>query len=279
MTKAAPLPVSAAADIVAPEDREIAARLPDDLRIVIEGTGIGGLLLIAVGLLLALALGVTATEGMLNLDGQVLFVGGGVAALAWLVHRDLVRRRREFRLDDGGITVEVTPLAGGPPRVTHVPWTDIEDYTVHVDHKKASLRVLSVRGYTLTLLDRPPHLSTREFIRRFVERADGHPRAVPPQPRKEGARLPDVTGEHAPQLGGCLALLAFAMAAGFAETMLGLSTAQEMTAIAVVGTIFLAIAFWMDLDDPELAGKDAESDEVVARLRRWLRRVLKVRAD
>src|SRR5688572_4380610 len=108
-----------------------AAMLPDDLRVIIEGTGGGRLMLIAAGLLAAMALGVYVMDWLSPADlsyGLQLvnnaFVAAGGAVLAWLAHRDLVRRRREFRLEEGGITVEVTPLVGGPLRVTHIPWTD-----------------------------------------------------------------------------------------------------------------------------------------------------------
>jgi hypothetical protein len=262
---------------VAPHEREAAALLPDDLAVVVDATSAGRLLLMAAVLVVALALGVRATEGMYNLEGQVLFVGGPCAGLAWLFYRDFVRRRRAFRLDDDGITVDVQPFTGGLPYSTQVPWTEIEDYSVVVDPREASLRVVSVRGFTLTLRDRPPRLSTRELIRRFVEQAERHPRAVPPQPRAEGARLPDVTGEHAPMLGGCLTIVAVAMVGAFAEVLLEPSFAQELMGIALVAAVLMGGGLWFALDDAEIARSDARSTRLIARLRRWLRRVLNIR--
>ncbi|HEX6373845.1 MAG TPA: hypothetical protein VF006_33260 [Longimicrobium sp.] len=274
------LPVSAPDDIISPDEREIAALLPDGLRVVIEGTSTSRLLLIAAGLLVTLVLGVRWTQGMYHPGEEILFVGGPCAVLAWLAHRNLLRRRREFRLVDVGITVEVWPLAGGEPRVTHVPWAEIADYTVFVDNEKAHLRVVSARGYTLTLEDRPPRLSTRELIRRFVEQADCHPRAAEPTPRRKGAPLPDVTGEQPPILAGCLtlfALVVLVVLSSAVETALDLSFAQEMTGLAALGMIALAVHLWWTLEDFDVAATDRDSRRLIARLRRWLRRVLGIR--
>lgn len=255
-----------------------AAMLPDDLCVVIERTSGSRLLAIAASLTAAMALGFYGVN-WIDPDAGIgyAFVIGGVAALAWLLHRDFVRRHREFRLRDDGIMVEVTPLVGGPLRVTHVRWAEIADYAILADAEKAVLRVASVRGYTVTLNDRPPRPSTREFIRRFAEQAERHPRAADPGPCGESSRLPDVTGERAPALGGCLAFLAITVGGGSAEVFLGLSYAQEMTAVAVVSLIAITVAFWLDLDDPETARSDAKSNRLFARLRRWLRRVLGIR--
>ncbi|HEX2081676.1 MAG TPA: hypothetical protein VHG08_28490 [Longimicrobium sp.] len=269
----------APAALVSPQEREIAALLPDDLRVVIEGSSTTRLLLIAAGLLGGLTLELYAMGGMYNLEGQVLLIGGPWAFVAWLIHRDLVRRRREFRLADGGITVEVRPLAGGPPRVTHIRWTEIADYTVSVDYEKAYLRVVSAGGYTLTLDDRPPRLSTRELIRRFVEQADRHPRAAEPKPRRKGVPLPDVTGERPPILAGCLTVFAFIMVSSAVETFLEPSFAQEMAGIAVLSAILLGVHMWWTLDDSDVAVADRDARSLIARLRRWLRRVLRVRVS
>jgi hypothetical protein len=256
-----------------------AAMLPDDLRVVIEGSSTGRLLFIAAGLLAVLVLGVRWTEGMYHPGEEVLFVGVPCAVLAWLAHRNLLRRRREFRLVDGGITVAVWPLTGGAPRVTHVPWAEIADYIVSVDYEKAYLRLVSARGYTLTLEDCPPRLSTRELIRRFVEQADRHPRAVEPEPRRKGAPLPDVTGERPPILAGCLTLFALAIVHPAMEVILDPSAAQQHAGLVTVGALALGWHLWVTLDDPESARKDAESKKLMARLRRWLRRVLRIRVD
>jgi hypothetical protein len=270
---------AAPAALVAPQERDIAALLPDDLRVVIEGSSTSRLLLIAAGLLGGLVLELYWMGGMYNLEGQVLLIGGPWAFVAWLLHRDLVRRRREFRLTESGITVEVSPLVPGEPRVTHIPWAEIADYTVSVDYEKAYLRVVSALGFTLTLEDRPPRLSTRELIRRFVEQADRHPRAAEPQPRREGWPLPDVTGERPPILAGCLIVFALILVSSAVETILEPSFAQEMAGIAVLSVIGLGVHLWWTLDDFDVAVADRDSRRLVARLRRWLRRVLDVRVS
>jgi hypothetical protein len=285
-----PLPAMLAGDgdampgvLVPPRESEVAALLPDDLRVVIDGTSIGGLLLIGGGLLAALAAGVYGLEWMdpdphLSLWlSDYTFLAAGIGVLAWLAKRDLVRPRREFCLVDDGIAVTVWPLAGGTPRVKHVRSNEIADYTVYVDHDRAYLRVVSARGYTLTLDERPPSLAARELIRRFVEQAERHPRAAEPQPRRAGAPLPDVTGEREPVYGGLLAVGAFVVVSSVAETFLDLSFAQEAGGFAALGVAALGLYLWWTLDDSDVALADRGSRRLVARLRRWLRRVLGIR--
>lgn len=269
--------------IVAPHEHQTAALLPDDLCVAIEGTSAATLRLLAAALLVALVLGAYTTEWITpdphpNLRlGNYAFVAVVCGALGWLVHRDLVRPRKEFRLVRDGIVAEVWPLAGSTPRITHVPWTEIADYTVSVDHAQASLWVESVRGYTFTLNDRPPRLSTRELIRRFVEQAERHPRAVAPEPRAQGAPLPDVTGERAPAARGCLTLAAVTLLGSIVKTILDLSYLQEMAGLAALGVIAFGVHLWWTLDDAEVAVADYDSPRLVARLRRWMRRVLGIR--
>lgn len=263
--------------LVPPGDREAAALLPDDLCVTTEGTGVTRLVIIATALLVALVLGVSGMEELSADLGDRVFVAAGFAMLAWLACRDLVRPHKQFRLAREGIVAEVWPVEGHPPRVTNVPWTEIAHYTVRVDHSRAFLYVESVRGYTLTVDDRPPRLSTREFIRRFVEQAERHPRAVPRQPRKDGSRLPDATGEHSPAFLGFLAFSALVVVGAFVGPILDLSFMQHVAGVAAGGLLALAAAFWRVLEDREIAGKDAESDRLTARLRRWLRRVLRIR--
>jgi hypothetical protein len=285
-----PLPAMLAGDgdampgvLVPPRESEVAALLPDDLRVVIDGTGTGGLLLMGGGLLAALMAGVYAVEWMdpdphLSLWlSNYAFLALGVGVLTWLAKRELVRPRREFSLVDDGIAVTVWDVIGEVPHVKHVRSNEIADYTVYVDRDRAFLRVVSARGYTLTLDDRPPRLSTREFIRRFVEQAERHPRAAEPQPRRAGAPLPDVTGEREPVYGGLLAFGAFVAVSSIAEAFLDLSSAQEAGGIVALGVTALGLYLWWTLDDSDVALADRGSRRLVARLRRWLRRVLGIR--
>jgi hypothetical protein len=275
--QAAP-PVPSPVALVLPDEREAAARLPDDLCITLPGTSGLRLLAIGAGLLGAGALGVYGVYWVNPCpyppsEIDFAFVAAGVGALAWLANRDLMRPRREFLLLPGGITVDARSRVD-TPRLTHIPWTEITDYTVSVDARKAFLRVESVRGFTLTLLDRPPRLSAREFIRRFVEQAERHPRAVPPQPRKPGTTLPDVTGARERKPGGCAALLGFIVLNSIGEAFLDPSFGQKMAGAAVLGVIALCANLWWTLDDAEVAATDRGSARLMAQLRRWLRRVL-----
>lgn len=264
------------AAVVAPHERAAAALLPEDLSVTIEGTSAGRLLLMAASLLAAGVFLVLTSGGRYNLEGHLVLNGIPCAGLAWLANRYLVRRRREFRLVDDGIMVEVKPLMGGAPDIAGIPWTAIEDYTVSVDDEKALLRVQSIHDFTLTLHDRPPRLVTRELIRCFVEQAERHPRAVPPKARPNWARFPDVTGEYSLTLGTCLTYLSIPLSGavvGFLEP----SPAQTMTGLAAVGLILIGVKFGIDLDDLEIARDDARSTRPAARLRTWLRRVLRIR--
>lgn len=276
---------AAAADDIALAERAAAALLPDDLCIAIEGTSGGRLLLIAVGLLVALALGVYSMEWMtpdphFNLWlGNCAFLAAGFAGLAWLANRDLVRRRRAFRLVNGGIEVQITPLTGGRPRVTFVPWREVADYIVSVDSEKAFLRVVSVRDFTLTLDDRPPRLSTREFIRRFVERAERYALAMEPEPRAGSRPLPDITGERDSAFLGCATWLVPVGLGSFVSSLLEVSRAQQTAGWAASGVIAFGVYLWWTLDDDDIAVTDRGSRRLIARLRRWLRRVMGIRVS
>jgi hypothetical protein len=265
------------AAIVAPGERAAAALFPEDLAVAIDGTSAGRLLLFAALILAAGVFMVLDSWDRYNLEGHIFLNGAPCAVLAWLANRYLVRRRREFRLVDDGIIVEVKPLTGGAPDIAGISWTAIENYTVSVDHEKALLRVQSVHGFTLTLHDRPARLVTRELIRRFVEQAERHPRAVPPKPRPNWARFPDVTGEYSLTLRTCLTYLAIPVG-GVTVGLLEPSFAQTMAGLAAAGLIFIGVMSWFDLDDLEIARDDAQSTRLVARLRTWLRRVLRIRA-
>lgn len=272
--EAAPLPVQA---------HEAAIVHPDDAGVVLEGTSARRVLIIAAGLLAVLALGLYWVDWIdpypsLNRRlSDYAFAIAGCAAAAWLVNRDFVRPRREFRLVDDGITVEVTPLAG-TPRVTHVRWREIADYSVSEADEEAFLGVVSIRGYTLTLRERPPRLSTHEFIRRFVEQADRHPRAAGPEAATADP-LPDITGERKPITVGCVGWIALLVLGSFAKSYLEPSAAQMVTGAALLGVVTFGLSLWWSLDDPDVAALDRDSRRLVARLRRWLRRVLGIRVS
>ncbi|HYW10500.1 MAG TPA: hypothetical protein VE871_01055 [Longimicrobium sp.] len=265
------------AAIVGPHERATAERFPVDLSVTIEGTSAGCLLLIAAPILTVAGVFIVVDSGdMYNSDWLIFLNALPCAVPAWLANRYLVRRRREFRLVDDGIIVEVKPLIGGAPDIAGIPWTAIENYTVSVDHEKALLRVQSIHDFTITLHDRPARLVTRELIRRFVEQAERHPRAVPPSPRPNWARFPDVTGEYSLTLGTCLTYLSIPLS-GVAMGFLEPSPAQTMAGLAAAGLIFIGVKFGIDLDDLESARDDARSARPAARLRTWLRRVLRIR--
>jgi hypothetical protein len=204
-----------------------------------------------------------------------------VCALAgWLGSRLFVRHRGEYQLTDDGIELKVWHLVDRKPWVTHIPWTEIEHYTASIDHHGAVLRVDSVRGCTLLLRDRPPRLSTREFIRRFVDQAERHPRAVAAGPvpavpaQLHEAAPPD---EIARQFGvGCVFVTLFP--AGMAlQTAVELSNTQRVATWMGLGVIGIAAFTWNRLTDSDLAYTDRASRKLMARVRRWLRRVLGIR--
>jgi hypothetical protein len=281
--------VPSPAAIVPAQASETASLLPGDLRVVVEGTTASRLPLLAAFLLLVVffALGVFESAWMMDTGnerrGSYALLAGLCAVLGWLGHRVLMRYRKEFHLAEDGIAMEVWHPTDRKPWVTHIPWTEIEDYTVSVDREKAFLRVASVRGYTVTLHDRPPRLSTRELIRRFVEQAERYPRAVRPTP--SAAEHPHWIGESEPSVWEALAPIAtwFAVFVQLfilrATLDIELSPAQTLAILAGMAAIFFGLHVFTTLDDFEVALADRDSRRLVARLRRWLRRLLNIRVS
>ncbi|HEU4881410.1 MAG TPA: hypothetical protein VFT45_04165 [Longimicrobium sp.] len=191
----------APAPLIPEQSREAASMLPDELRVAFEGSTTGRWPLVSAGLLMVALAGLRAPhEIYLNPTlGEglpfSLATAGVCGALAWLARRYVVRHRTEFRLDDGGIVKEVWHALDARPWVTRIPWTEIAEYSVTVEADAAVLHVESVRGWAMTIADRPARLATRELIRRFQEQADRHrrPERIPREtasPRRWGGAIP-----------------------------------------------------------------------------------------
>jgi hypothetical protein len=272
---------------VAPQADEDAALLPDDLRVVIDGTTaqpvpiVGGVVVLTLLFGLEAVNGPSATTLSTERLGGYVALGTACAVLCWLGHHFLMKYRKEFYLADGGIVMKVWHPTDLEPRVFHIPWAEIEDYAVSVDGEKAHLRVASVHGYTATLHERRPRPATRELIRRFVKQAERYPRAVRSPDDAGASRPPRVRGEGQPEftLIACVGWFAMLLLVSAVETVLDLSLTQEMIGLAVIGVIGVGVATWLDLEDPAVAAKDAGSEALTAELRRWLRRVLRIRVS
>jgi hypothetical protein len=261
---------------------QAAALLPQDLRVVVEGWSSNRVpalaALVTVFLLVGLAVQDAPSPG-----GRVSFLAATVAVcvlVGWLGNRLFVRHRGEYRLTDEGIELNVWHLVDRRPWVTRIPWTEIEHYTASIDHHGAVLRVDSVRGCTLLLRDRPPRLSTREFIRRFVDQAERHPRAVAAGPvsavpAQEAEAVPPA--EIPPQFAVGCGYLTLGTVGMALQTAVELSTPQRVAGWTGLGVIGIAAFTWNQLTDSDLAHTDRASRKLMARVRRWLRRVLGIR--
>jgi hypothetical protein len=253
--------------------RETAAMLPQDLQVTVEGSTAKRLPLVLAGLLAVLlgAVGiVTASDPYafpLDILGGYAVTVALCAGLGWLTYRHLFRHRRQYRLTDGGIVLQVWRGTDPRPWITEIAWTEIAHYTASVDTGTLYLRVESVRGYTLSLQDRPPRLSTREFIRRFIEQAERHPRAV----RAETGLEDSAPGLSPIALAGCAILTVAGVVLGGAAD---LSSRQTFSTVLWLVTLIYGLRIWSMLDDADVAHRDQSSRRRMARLRRGLRRVL-----
>lgn len=271
--------------------REAAAMLPPGLRVETEGTSAGRLVLLAAGLLVLALFGLvvaystfpypTTSEWLASLAAII----GTCAAVGAVAYRAFIKHRKEFRLDEEGIVVHVRYPAEARPWTTHIPWTEIEDYTVSITPGAAMLRVASVHGYALTLHDRPARLSTREIIRRFAEQAERYPRATPPVSPHEPGYVPSaIVDAQNVSIRGCLTSMGVAMVfiVGFPIIRLVIDFPEfsRSTRIAAFAAVVLLAGgwwLWTALEDSDVAMADRDSRKRIARLRRWLRRVLGIR--
>lgn len=263
-----------------------AALLPQDLRVVVEGWSSNRVPALAALVTSFLIVGLAVPDALFSMPspgGRVRFLAATAAVCAlvgWLGNRLFVRHRGEYRLTDDGIELKVWHRVDRKPWVTHIPWTEIEHYTASIDYQGALLRVDSVRGCTLLLHDHPPRLSTRELIRRFVEQAERHPRAVAARPvaavpTQVSQGMPPA--EIPPQLREGCVFLAIGTVGIALQMAVDLSTAQRVAAWTGLGVIGVAAFMWNWLTDSDLAHTDRASRKLMARARRWLRRVLNMR--
>lgn len=268
-----------AAPLVAASEKEAAAMLPDHICVVVEGTSRNRVPLLSAAVLGTAALAYGAFKTVMVMPGLAqyhaffaLMVGGGVVLSAF-GYRRFIPHRKEYRLADNGIVLEVWHGADLKPWTTRIPWTEIRDYAVSFDRETALLRVESVRGYTISLRDRPPRLSTREFIRRFVDEAERHPRAVR---LAEVVSGPDDDVTHDISATGCLGYSALALIGVIFNNLVEISVAQQVVGWAAMGVIGFGLYLWSTLDDYDVAHRDRTSKRMIARLRRWVRRMLNI---
>jgi hypothetical protein len=270
--ESAAMPPAVPAEALVAGAHEAAAMLPDDLCVVIEGTTRHRVPFVGAAILgvAVFALGIFKNTVLMPDEAQyrafyTALLGASVL-IGGLGYRLFARHRKEFRVTDDGIVLEVWHATDRKPWVTRIPWTEIQDYTVSIGRDAAFLRVESVRGYTLTLDDRPPRLSTRELIRRFIDQAERYPRAVRPQSGAvdESANVSVV---------GCVGYAVLFIAGVIVEKRFAFLLGP-LASIAILSVAALGLGLWYSLDDPDVAHGDRTSRKLMARLRRWLRKVL-----
>jgi hypothetical protein len=255
--------------------RQTTAMLPEDLHVVVEGTSTNRLPFLAAFLMAAAIPGLMLFNSMWLRPDLEQFAGGAAIAaaitgLGALGHRLIVKHRKEFRLTDAGPVMEVWHAGDRRPWVTRIPWTEIADYTLSIDDDMVILRIASVRGYTITLKDALPRLSTREFVRRFTEQAERYPRAPVPEA--------GVVLDHDRfSVVGCTGVFALVVLVLIMSNTTDLSSRQQIATLFAIVIIMHGLHIWGMLDDADIAHLDGTSQRLMARLRRWLRRVLNIR--
>jgi hypothetical protein len=260
--------------------REAAAMLPQDLRVVVEGATTHRVPFVGAAVLAVavLALGIFKNTVLMPDEAQYrafyTALLGACVLVGALGYRLFARHRKEYGLADDGIVLHVWHGTDRQPWVTHIPWTEIEDYTVSIDRETAFLHVKSVRGYVLTLHDRPPRLSTRELIRRFIDEAGHHPRAVRPE---RAVSVPDGDIHHDVSATGCLGYSLLTGVGMVLNKLVDLPATQTVVGWVAVCVIAFCLSLWYTLDDYDVAVSDRDSKRLMARLRRWLRKVLEIR--
>jgi hypothetical protein len=260
--------------------REAAGMLPQDLRVVIEGTTthrvpfVGAAVLAVAVFALGIFKNTVLMPDVAQYRAFYTALLGACVLIGGLGYRLFARHRKEYRLADDGIVLNAWHGTDSRPWVTRIPWTEIEDYTVSLDGETLYLRVESVRGYTISLQDRPPRLSTREFIRRFMDEAGRHPRAVRPEPV---VSVPDGDIHHDISATGCLGYTLLTVVGMIVSNLVEISSTQAAVGWVAVCVIVFSLGLWSTLDDYDVAVADRDSRRLIARLRRWLRRVLGIR--
>lgn len=93
----------------------------------------------------------------------------------------------------------------------------------------------------------------------------------------EDPPLPEITGYTGAgwRLGGCMGYVALGLGLVFWKQM-EMSSTQHALAWVALGVVVAGLYLWNTLDDDDVARSDRTSERLMARLRRWLRRVLDI---
>jgi hypothetical protein len=258
------------APMVPAEWKEAAATQPDDLSVVTRGEKMGSWVVMSP---LVFVLGLSSVREWPRV-GAALMGGAAVYGMyGWALRWHAGKHLKLFRLTDEGITLTVRHRWGGKPRVTRIVWAEMRTYTELVGADRAYLRVVDDFGGTILFNDHPARAA--EFIRRFVEQAERHgvPSEAPPPPpwmkdEEEKEDDPDVKKGM-----GCLLwCMGVGMINGVGD-VLGIS---DLTVLPSIALPSLALYLWNTVHDSDVALRDRTSRTLMARLRRWLRKVLDV---
>lgn len=270
--------------LVAADELPAAAMLPHDLSVVTAGTNRVRTAVVAAGVLLA-AVVARMVFGHAVASTPLLGVGSVLLGAAGL--RLLARERREYRLTDQGLEVEMRAPADRRPRIRRIPFSWVQDFTVSVTPAGATLRVLSVSGYTITLHDPAPGLATRELLHRFADRAaplrrHHHPREGLEEALAESPELRALVAgaDEVPPLRTAV----IAGMAGFGAVVfsgvtaaLGWPLGRQAVVGAGIGAVALTLWLWLRRDDPGAEWSERPARRWMARIRNRLRRLLDMR--
>jgi hypothetical protein len=260
---------------------EASATHSGDLRVVTEGASMMRWVVLGPALLLVLITSMSVAGASPGEGGPLLGSAALCALLGWLGHRYAVKHRKELRLTDEGIVMEVRHRVDGEPRITRIPWTRMRVYTAVADAYQAFLYVVDDRGDTLTLNDVPARTSSQELIRRFVERAQRHgiaerpaSQAAPPAARNDDGTAATEYVEYPNTgcglyFGAASWILLSALGAGIQDSVLG-------WLFVIVPLLTVGLYLWNTLHDQDVADADRTPLYPFGYLRRWLRRVLNI---
>lgn len=128
----------------------------------------------------------------------------------------------------------------------------------------------------------PPPPRTRPRAT-FADDEEPPARAPAAEPRRaamlpEDPPLPEITGyTHSGWgLGGCMGYVALGSLGLVFWKQVEMTATQHVLAWVALGLIVAGLYLWNSLDDDDVARSDRTSERLMARLRRWLRRVLDI---
>lgn len=199
---------------------------------------------------------------------------GGVAAF-FPLRRRLLRYRHEFRLDAEGVSLWQSDPAQPEREWTRIPWTDILVFATDIGPNVVRMAVVCSDRRYIELTEKPPRPGTVEFVHRFQQEAERHPRVAEAPPEIHEPRGDPVLGLRTLAYaagGGVLVWAGVAM-----QGRLRVPPALQLPVLFGAMLLYLGVRLWLQLDDSDIAHADRGSRTWKARARNRLRAWLGIR--